>query len=222
MASTSTTIMYKPTPVTIEALQVDATPRESHGFHSTVTDHPVEEGVNFSDHSRPEPDTLILDCLITNTPLDSTSSVQQGTQSVPPGASAGSTQPQEASRDQQAYFKLKALRDVGTLITVATALRSYTSMVITDVSVARTSRNFNALEFTVSFKFVRVVQNKLTQLVVAKDKRVPPENKAGNQTPVEEEVETSTAKAATDRANAAKAKGSGVFGQLYQGVAGGL
>lgn len=51
------------------SIAVDATLRQQHSAPSTVTDHPVETGSNISDHIRPEPDTLTLEGIISNTPI---------------------------------------------------------------------------------------------------------------------------------------------------------
>lgn len=49
-------------------LTLDASIRESHTATSTVTDHPVERGSNVADHIRPDPDTLTMEAMISNTP----------------------------------------------------------------------------------------------------------------------------------------------------------
>jgi hypothetical protein len=49
-------------------IEVDAVTREAHQMPNDVTDHPVETGSNISDHIRPQPNTLTLDCVISNAP----------------------------------------------------------------------------------------------------------------------------------------------------------
>jgi hypothetical protein len=51
------------------SIHVDATIRESHNTSSQVTEHPVEQGANVSDHVRPELEKLTLEVFITNTPI---------------------------------------------------------------------------------------------------------------------------------------------------------
>lgn len=43
---------------------------EKHEHTTTITSHPVEKGVNITDHVRDMPDSLSLDVWVTNTPLD--------------------------------------------------------------------------------------------------------------------------------------------------------
>lgn len=51
-------------------IDFDLVVSENHTNSSQVTDHPVEKGVNVADHVRPEPVTLSLEVVMTNTPLD--------------------------------------------------------------------------------------------------------------------------------------------------------
>lgn len=53
----------------LQAMTFDASLRETHQFPVTVTDHPVERGLNISDHLRPEPIQLELETMVTNHPL---------------------------------------------------------------------------------------------------------------------------------------------------------
>lgn len=46
----------------------DATTSEDPSDAVTITDHPVEEGVNIVDHARPEPEHITLEGVITDTP----------------------------------------------------------------------------------------------------------------------------------------------------------
>lgn len=51
-------------------LRFDVVTTETHTFANVVTDQPVERGANVSDHVRATPDTVTLDVVVTNTPLD--------------------------------------------------------------------------------------------------------------------------------------------------------
>jgi Dit-like tail protein len=51
-------------------LVIDATVSDTHTTTATPTEHPVEKGVAITDHVRPGPLKLSLECVITNTPLD--------------------------------------------------------------------------------------------------------------------------------------------------------
>jgi hypothetical protein len=143
-------------------VKLDVVPKETHDHSSTITSHPVEEGMDISDGTRDEPDALSLECLISNTPL---------------GESP------DASRSQNARDQLLTLKSSGKLLTVLTTLGPYTSMLIEHVSVTRDAPTYNALSFTVSFKKIIVVQNTLTRARVSKDNRTPKLQDTGEQTP---------------------------------------
>lgn len=176
----ATTIITRPTPLTLDSIELDAVVSEQHSLTSTITDHPVEEGASVSDHSRPEPPRVQLDCIVSNTPL-----ANRRSSTVRDSASGRSfvvTAEQEPSRGKNAYDRLLQLQEAGSLITVVTSLRTYESMVIESISIPRDAKTSNALRFTVQLKRVRVVKNKLTRVVVAKDPRAGGKVKTGSQT----------------------------------------
>lgn len=174
-----TAIVTRPKPTEIDVIIVDATVGGSHDGSATVTDHPVEEGSDVSDHSRPEPDRLTLDCIVSNTTLSAREQriVQQGDYrfaTTVPGL--------DPERARQAYDWLRDIKDTGRLIDVVTALRSYERMAIESMSVPISSAYADALRFSLRLKQVRIVKNKLTRIVVAEDSRAQPKIKTGNQT----------------------------------------
>jgi hypothetical protein len=77
------------------AFEFDSLVAETHEDTLTITDHPVEEGVDVADHAREEPTRLTIEGFVSNVPrssdpdaafgsvpLDVTSMVGQGTQNV--------------------------------------------------------------------------------------------------------------------------------------------
>ena len=52
------------------ALRFDAVTTETHTFANQVTEQPVERGANVVDHVRPSPDSLTLDVVVSNAPVD--------------------------------------------------------------------------------------------------------------------------------------------------------
>lgn len=175
--------------VDLEALVFDAVVTEHHQHASQVTDHPVEEGAPVTDHVRPLPDVLTMEIVVSNTPLEPIDSriVESG------GVRWTTTAFLDAPRGApgamvEAYQQLLGWR--GRLMTVVTGLRTYDSMVIADFSAPRDKTTGEALRATVVFRRVRVVKNKFTRTVVAKDKRAGDKVKTGAQST---EVEKSAA-----------------------------
>lgn len=167
----------------VDTIDIDSCLDESHLLANTVTDHPVEQGFNVTDHSRPNPDQVSLRCFVSNTPLseDQTkSSVRQG------DVSFETTAPQAIEgRGNQAYLRLKKLRDEGSLIEVVTTLKTYgvsksEGMMIESITIPRTRQNYDGLEFTLALKQIRIVRNKQTR-ARPKDKRTEPRKKKGAQ-----------------------------------------
>jgi hypothetical protein len=174
----------------IDTIQIDACREEQHDLSNTVTDHPVEEGFNVTDHSRPDPDVVTLSCFVSNTPLSTdqkTRSVQEGTTKFQTTSTSAVEIGDTRGRGAEVFAQLKKLRDNGTLVKVVTTLRTYgvsstEGMMITRLSIPRNSRNFDGLEFSISFKQVRIVRNRSTRQSQPKDKRTSPKQKKGNQT----------------------------------------
>ena len=172
------------------SIVMDAVRTETHDLANTITDHPVEEGDNVSDHSRPEPDRVTMTCILTNTPLstsDQTQKIRRGEYTISSvGQERGAIGTEGGA--MASWKKLKDLRTKGTLVTVATTLGDYTTMGIVSISVPRAAKNYDGLEFTITFKKVRIVKNKLTQSVKSTDPASQRKKKAGAQATKEAEV----------------------------------
>lgn len=192
------TVIARPGKIVTDTVSITmhAVVTETHDLSNTVTDHPVEEGANISDHSRPDPDRVTFDARISNTPL----STKQQTQAVKSGGFTFQSAAAQAAGAigatdgfaQGEWRKLKKLRDDGTLVKVVSTMGDYDSMAIVSISLPRTAKNYDAISFLIAFKHVRVVQNKLTRDV--KTSVAPKKKSAGNKTPkaAEPEVEKST------------------------------
>jgi len=54
----------------IDGIWIDCSVRESHGMTAQCTQFPVEDGPNISDHVRTQPETLHIEGIVTNTPIE--------------------------------------------------------------------------------------------------------------------------------------------------------
>jgi hypothetical protein len=206
-------------------IAADAVVSETHTRTNTVTDHPVEEGANISDHSRPEPDRVQVEIYVSDTPL-SVEQMQRAQKFMqqagigaildPSGQASVAAVPgySRAVRDRLEQYQL-----TGQLVTVATAIKLYQSMVIESVTENRSAKDAEAFHATIAFKFIRVVQNKLTRRVVAKDPRAQPKVKTGAQTPQDNAVPQSQLDKGYE--NARGKTGAGAAGAFISGVFGG-
>jgi hypothetical protein len=173
---------------TRDVVEVDACIDEAHQFTNTLTDHPVEEGFNITDHSRPDPDVVTLRCFISNTPItpeQQKRTIRSGSATFETNARAGTQLHDVKTRAKTEFDKLIKMRNEGQLIKVATTLKTYESnsaqgMAIQSLQVSRTNKNYDGLEFSVTLKQVRIVRNKQTSQKVNSDKRTGQKKKEGN------------------------------------------
>lgn len=157
-------MIYRPAPTLIGTIELDATISETHTRSAQVTDHPVERGANVTDHVRIEPDGLVIEGMVSNTPL-SFDQIKRYVRAG--GVEIETTNFDETPRGvrgyaERAYERLREIMDAGTVITVVTALRTYDNMVLQSLSVPVTVQSGDALRFTATFKQVVLVSNKIT------------------------------------------------------------
>lgn len=186
-------------PTSIDSLILDCSITESHTGEVEVTDHPVEEGFNVSDHARPKPNTLTITGMISNTPIGlanpagptgATRKVvarDNGTDAGPPGFQIVTTNQEDhvrgtPGRAESALSVLRQIKDQGKVITVTTQIYVYTNMIMTNLAVPRDGKTGDVALFTASFKQIKIVKNKTTRKVQAKEPKAQPKAKAGKQT----------------------------------------
>jgi hypothetical protein len=158
----------------IGSLTIDAVLSETHTISAEVTDHPVEQGFNVTDHIRRLPDSITLECIVTDAPFDPVEGDE------PPSSTA--------------YAYLNAIVGGSELINVVTSVRTYESMAVTSISITRDARTARALKFTAQLRQVRVVENRLTRVVVARDPRAGKKVKLGAVTPANPERKKTVAR----------------------------
>lgn len=176
-------LVFRNGPTKIDSVELDVVITESHVGAVSVTEHPVEQGANISDHAQEKPDMLTMTAIVSNTPISRTKQTRiidtglgQFVSNVPADQVQG-----VAGYAEAAYARLRELKSARNLITVVTNLRVYTSMIIENLTVPRDSNTGDALSFSVQLKQVIVVRNKVTRTVASKDPKAQPKAKAGKQ-----------------------------------------
>lgn len=196
----------------------DCTDSEMHDHVSTITDHPVEEGFNPTDHARNEPDKPQVVITISDTPLGTARDRARRSGATGNSSSNGYSAP-GYSRAQ--YAKLKKLKEDHSIVTLLTSLGQYDSLMIERLSAPRSKDNGNALEATIAFKRVVVVRNQLTRRVKSKDKRVAKPRDKGDKGNQQTDVEESTLSSGYDKGGAAKQNSAGgKIGATLKGIVG--
>jgi hypothetical protein len=132
----------------IGTLKLDTTIDESHNHSNTITDHPIESGFSVSDAIIHNPMSLSITGIIS-------------THSLYPDRMNDGNSPYRAD---SAYSKLVQLSNADALVTVVSTLKTYTNMGIESISVPRNSGIGQALEFSITFKKVRVVDASAIQI----------------------------------------------------------
>lgn len=154
----------------VRSIAWDATVTESHTLANDITDHPVEEGSNVADHIRRKPDVLVIEAMVTDTPLTDDGTVVES-------ASAALVE----GRAVAIYNQLRELA-AGQVFTVTTGVRDYDSMAIEGIDLPRSLQTGKALRFTLRMKQIRIVRTKIVNLPKTNLARAKPKQKLGKAT----------------------------------------
>jgi hypothetical protein len=138
-------LLFKRPDYTLDTITLDAVLTESHSSDSEITDHPVEKGVDVSDHVRPKPVSVKLDCVISDDVIDL----------------AGQKSSHVEGRSRDIYAKIERLKENGTQITVTTQLKRYDALVIGNLSPAIDGSTVGAVKFSISLREVRTVESQI-------------------------------------------------------------
>lgn len=158
---------------------------ELHERDSQVADHPVESGINITDHTRPDPDHVTLDVFVSQSPLNVEGSqlehvvLNLPAQPIPlalngvpwAGASSGPvtvnaqvwTMPSAGKNYVvDAYSLFTWLRDNAILITLITPAAYYQNMLLKKITKRRDKGTGIGASFALEFREVRIVSTTLT------------------------------------------------------------
>lgn len=172
----------------VGTLVIDATTDEKHAIDVDTTDFPVEQGIDVTDHKRRKPDGVTLTGTITNTPVDGTNDPVTATQQNPATGqtfqfSVNALPPNSNQRSSSAYALLNKIADANSLFTVTTELNVYSNMALTHAEFPRDVKVGDSLDFTLTFKNFRVVQNQTVAVVVTRAPSGQPQQQKGAQAP---------------------------------------
>ena len=147
-------------------IELDAMLDESHEWSAEATSNPVEEGAPVTDHVIEQADKLTIRGVVTDAPLNSSSSIL----GFIGGGSAD-------NKTQTVFDLLDTLIKKREVLTVYTKHKTYSDMVLTNVTIPRSAGVGEAIEFRAEFIHIRKVA---TQTVDVPDGvSAKPEAKAG-------------------------------------------
>lgn len=156
-----------------DLILIDAAVSENHTSEYELTRHPVGQGLSIVDHKRLKPRRLTLQCVVTNTPVDSalkqvTSVGLVDTIGTLAASGLGSglfTNQTSERRDVAVWNKLKEYQAANDLVSIYTTLETYENMQIISVTAPRDSSRGNALHFTMVLEQVRLVNSEETAAI---------------------------------------------------------
>jgi len=153
----------------IDDITLDVATVVDHQFSVEVTDHPISEGENISDHVTPQPDGVTVTGIISRTPIDPQIISEQISN----------------SRYQRAFDKLRGLKENPRLITLVTQRRQYIDMVLLDLNITDDVATGDSIQFTASFRHIRQVQVLVTRFSDAAQRpdAIPAVKRLGQQSP---------------------------------------
>lgn len=161
---------------------IDVSLNETHTSTIELTENAVEKGVDVTDHANKKPDELQIHGLVSDTPITILSQVQGlatgagaivgkkiggSLGAVAGGAAAGALVGLLKGKDNRVkngYDHLRDLQSKRIPFVVITGLKRYKDMMLTSLTVTREPGTGRALDFTATFKEVRIVQSKIVKL----------------------------------------------------------
>lgn len=152
-------------------LELDVVLAENPSGEAAVTDHPVEEGADISDHIRAKPRGVTIEAVISNTPmaLSPAPQMEYRDKASPPRFELLSTVPYE-DRAGWADKTLERIRTEGMICRVVTRRREYSDVALTSYSPPVDRTTGDALRFSATFRRIIKVS---TRLLETKQKPVP-------------------------------------------------
>ena len=132
----------------------DATPEESHESSADITRHPVELGVDITDHIVDQGEGLSVKGIISDTPTRVlVEQIVGGSFSLANLTSLTGDVP----RSIEGWLRLQAMQRAGTVFNVTTSIKLYKNMSIRKLSTSRSSGGGGALSIQIDFEPIRVV-----------------------------------------------------------------
>ena len=148
-------ILFQNQRASIGGFEIDATLRELHESNCEITDDPIEDGADASDHVQLKPKTVTLEGVVTDTPISTI-----GITNVQGIMSSVNSILGKSSRSMDGYDILLALQSKKQPFDLVTGLKTYKNMLIEELSVQRTKDTGRAIDFTAKLKEIIIVKTR--------------------------------------------------------------
>lgn len=144
----------------IGGITVDASIDEDHTLTCDVTENPVEDGANITDHVHLRPAELKINGVISDTPLDF-SALNLPIVGNVVGLINNTLINAGEPRSIQQYNKLVELRKKREPFDVVTGLKVYKNMILSSLTVNRNATNGKAIHFSAEMKEIKIVKSSI-------------------------------------------------------------
>lgn len=145
-------LLFKKANAEIGGIKIDASVSETHLTEMDLTENPVENGAKITDHVQIKPNELTIEGVISDSPLG-----DNFVQSIVNLEQKISTFFGTEKRSIDAYNQMLKLQRSRDPFTVTTGLKVYSNMILTSLSINRTSETSNAIHFTANMKEIRII-----------------------------------------------------------------
>lgn len=167
----SVTILRNVDGVEVQVLKLDAVISHRIEYTSSLTEHALEDGTTVADHAIKQPHQIIVEGYVSNFPVTML---------------AGGILPfRDDGRGKTAYQALKELVLKTERVTVQDKLDQYTSMALIELRIPRDGRTHHGLQFTATFRHVRLVATAEVEIAEANAPIAKPAADVGVETPEE-------------------------------------
>ena len=150
---------------------------ERHFDEMEITDHPVEQGAQISDHAFKRPAEVVIECAWSNSPVrsDVLSGLAGAVTGTVTGAAALFTgTSQDEVRD--VYRRLLELQQSAQRFDVFTGKRAYTDMLLKSLVVETDKETENVLRVTATCRQVLIATVRLVQISAPPDQQADPQS----------------------------------------------
>jgi len=155
--------------VMLRGLQIDTTLSEDHSYSNNITNYPVEKGADICDHVKSQPERLTIECITSNTPVKFISEnvrdfiIQDNSNRAKLAfdtllSYAGYVPSKQVGVDAKKIAEAK-------ILTIVTRYKVYNNMIISSISFPRNASTGDALNYTIEFKKISILEVSSTTTV---------------------------------------------------------
>lgn len=142
--------------IKINGYPIDAALSEDHDHEADVTEFPVEQGGNVTDHVRIKPAQVTIKGVVSDTPIGAIATIRDASNVTLGDGDVGNA----VLPSDEARAFLVATFEAGEEITIETSRKTYENMIMEKLSIPEGGDVGEALMFTASFKQIIIEINK--------------------------------------------------------------